>query len=77
MDLRAPLDLTANPTKLTEDLERTRRTLLQEAISVEDTRRRILSTLYEYNTAQGYTRLETAPARRDKFVNEATIYARS
>jgi hypothetical protein len=54
MDLRAPLDLTADPAKLTEDLERTRRTLLQEAIGVEDTRRRILSTLHEYNTAQGY-----------------------
>jgi hypothetical protein len=44
MDLHAPLDLTADPAKLTEDLERTRRTLLKEAIGIEDTRRRILST---------------------------------
>jgi hypothetical protein len=62
-DLRAPLDLTADPAKLTEDLERTRRTLLKEAIGVEDTRRRILSTLHEYNTAQGYTPARDGPSR--------------
>jgi hypothetical protein len=49
-DLHAPLDLTADPAKLSEDLEQTRRNLLKEAIGVEDTHRRILSTLHEYNT---------------------------
>jgi hypothetical protein len=62
-DLRAPLDLTADPAKLTEDLERTRRTLLKEAIGVEDTRRRVLSTLHEYNIAQGYTPTGDGPSR--------------
>jgi hypothetical protein len=63
MDLRAPLDLTADPTKLSEDLERTRRTLLKEAIDVEDTRRCILSMLHEYNTAEGYTPAGDGPSR--------------
>jgi hypothetical protein len=62
-DLRAPLDLTADPAKLSEDLERTRRNLLKEAIGVEDTRRRVLSTLHEYNTAQGYTPAGDSPSR--------------
>jgi hypothetical protein len=62
-DLRAPLDLSADPAKLTKDLERTRCTLLKEAIGVKDTRRRILSTLHEYNTAQGYTPTEDGPSR--------------
>jgi hypothetical protein len=63
MDLRAPLDLTADPAKLTEELERTRRTLLQEEIGVEDTRRCVLSMLHEYNTAQGYTPAGDGPSR--------------
>jgi hypothetical protein len=63
MDLRAPLDLTADPAKLTEDLEWTRRTLLQEAIGIEDTRRRALSMLHEYNTAQGYMPAGDGPSR--------------
>jgi hypothetical protein len=63
MDLHAPLDLTADLAKLTEDLEWTRRTLFQEAIGVEDTRRRVLSTLHEYNTAQGYTPAGDGPSR--------------
>jgi hypothetical protein len=63
MDLRTPLDLTADPTKITEDLEQTRRTLLQEAIGIEDARRRVLSTLHEYNTAQGYTPARDGPSR--------------
>jgi hypothetical protein len=63
MDLHAPLDLTADPAKLTEDLEWTRRTLLQEVIGVEDTRRRVLSMLHEYNTAQGYTSAGDGPSR--------------
>jgi hypothetical protein len=62
-DLRAPLDLTTDPAKLTGDLERTCRTLLKEAIGVEDTRRRVLSTLHEYNTAQGYTPAGDGPSR--------------
>jgi hypothetical protein len=63
MDRRTPLDLTADPAKITEDLERTRRTLLQEAISVEDTHRRVLSMLHEYNTAQGNTPAGDGPSR--------------
>jgi hypothetical protein len=62
-NLRAPLDITADPAKLTEDLERTCLTLLKEAIGVEDTRRRILSTLHEYNTAQGYMPAGDGPSR--------------
>jgi hypothetical protein len=62
-DLRAPLDLTADPVKLSKDLERTRRDLLKEVISVEDTHRRILSMLHEYNTAQGYTPAGDGPSR--------------
>jgi hypothetical protein len=62
-DLRAPLNITADPAKLTENLERTRLTLLKEAIGIEDTRRRVLSTLHEYNTAQGYTSTGDGPSR--------------
>jgi hypothetical protein len=62
-NLRTPLDLTANPAKLTEDLEWTHRTLLQEAIGVEDARRRVLSMLHKYNTAQGYTPAGDGPSR--------------
>jgi hypothetical protein len=70
-DLRALLDLDADLVKISKDLERTRRNLLKEAIDVEDTRQRVLSTIQEYNTAG------TALAGRDKFVNEATSWARS
>jgi hypothetical protein len=63
MDLRTPLNLTADPAKLFEDLERMRRNLLKEAIGFEDTRRRILSTLHEYNIAQGYTPAGDGPSR--------------
>jgi hypothetical protein len=63
MDLRAPLDLTADPAKLSKELEGTRRTLLKEVIGVEDTRRRVLSMLREYNTAQGYTPAGDGPSR--------------
>jgi hypothetical protein len=62
MDLRTQLDLTADPAKLSEDLKRTRRNLLKEAIGVEDTRRRVLSTLHEYNTTQGYTPAGDGPS---------------
>jgi hypothetical protein len=54
MDLRAPLDLTADPAKLTEDLEQTCLALLDKAVGVKDTHRRVFSMLREYNTAQGY-----------------------
>jgi hypothetical protein len=63
MDMHALLDLTVDPAKLTEDLERTRRTLLQEAIGIEDTCWHVLSTLHEYNTAQGYTLAGDGPSR--------------
>jgi hypothetical protein len=63
MDLHAPLDLTADPVKISEHLERTRRNLLKEAIGVEDTHRRILSMLYEYNTAHGFTPAGGGPSR--------------
>jgi hypothetical protein len=62
-DLRAPLDLIADPAKLSEDLEWTHRNLRKEAISVEDTRRRVLSTLHEYNTTQGHTPAKDGPSR--------------
>jgi hypothetical protein len=62
-DLRAPLDLTADPVKLSEDLEQTRRNLLKEAIGIEDTRRCVLSMLHEYNTAQGFTPARNGPSR--------------
>jgi hypothetical protein len=63
IDLRAPLDLIADPVKISEDLERTRRNLLKEAIDVEDTRRRVLSTLHEYNTTHGFTPAGDGPSR--------------
>jgi hypothetical protein len=62
-DLCAPLDLTADPVKLSEDLERTCRNLLKEAIGVEDTHQRVLSMLHEYNTAHGYTPAGDGPSR--------------
>jgi hypothetical protein len=54
-DLHAPLDISADPVKVSEDLERTRLNLLKEAVDVDDTRRRILSTINEYNVAHGFT----------------------
>jgi hypothetical protein len=63
MDLRAPLDLTADPAKLTEDLEQTRCALLDKAIDIEFTHRRVFSMLHEYNTAQGYTPAGDGPSR--------------
>jgi hypothetical protein len=38
MDLRVPLDLTTDPVKTTENLERTRLALLGKAVDIEDTR---------------------------------------
>jgi hypothetical protein len=62
-DLRTPLDLTTDPVKLSEDLERTHRNLLKEVIDVEDTHRRVLSTLHKYNTAHGFTPTGDGPSR--------------
>jgi hypothetical protein len=62
-DLCAPLDLTADPAKISEDLEQTRHNLLKEAVDVEDTRRRIVSTIHEYNTAHGFTLAGDGPSR--------------
>jgi hypothetical protein len=62
-DLHAPLNLTTDPVKLSEDLERTHRNLLKEATSIEDTRQRVLSTLHGYNTAQGFTPAGDGPSR--------------
>jgi hypothetical protein len=50
MDLRIPLDLTADPAKNTEDLEQAHLALLDKAVGIEDTRRRVNSTFREYNT---------------------------
>jgi hypothetical protein len=63
MDLCAPLDLTADPAKLTEDLEQTRRALLNKAFGIEVTHRRVFSMLHEYNTAQGYTLAGDGPSQ--------------
>jgi hypothetical protein len=61
-DLRAPLDLTADPVKISEDLEQTHCNLLKEVIDVKDTRRRVLSMLHEYNTAHGFTPAGDGPS---------------
>jgi hypothetical protein len=63
MDLRAPLDISVDPVKVSEDLERTRLNLLKEAVDVDDTRRRILSTINEYNVAHGFTPAGDDPSR--------------
>jgi hypothetical protein len=62
-DLRAPLDISADPVKVSEDLERTRLNLLKEAVDVDDTRRRVLSTINEYNVAHGFTPAGDGPSR--------------
>jgi hypothetical protein len=63
MDPCAPLDLTADPVKISEDLERTHRNLLKEAVNVEDTHRRILSMIHEYNTTHDFTLAGDGPSR--------------
>jgi hypothetical protein len=62
-DLLAPLDISADPVKVSEDLERTRLNLLKEAVDVDDTRRRVLSTINEYNVAHGFTPAGDGPSR--------------
>jgi hypothetical protein len=63
MDLCAPLDLTADPTKTTEDLEQARLDLLDKEVGIEDTRRRVISMLREYNIALGYTSAGDGPSQ--------------
>jgi hypothetical protein len=62
-DLRAPPDITADPVKVSEDLERMLLNLLKEAVDVDDTRWRILSTINEYNVAHGFTPARDGPSR--------------
>jgi hypothetical protein len=62
-DLRAPLDISADPVKASEDLERTRLNLLKEAVDIDDTRRRVLSTINEYNVAHGFTPAGDGPSQ--------------
>jgi hypothetical protein len=62
-DPPALLDTSADPVKVSEDLERTRLNLLKEAVDVDDTRRRILSTINEYNVAHGFTPAGDGPSR--------------
>jgi hypothetical protein len=76
-DLRAPLDLTADPVKVSEDLERTRRNLLKEAIDVETLVGASSPRSKSTTPPTASLRLETALAGRDKFVNEAASWARS
>jgi hypothetical protein len=62
-DLCAPLDITVDPVKVTEDLERTRLNLHKEAVDVDDMRRRVLSMINEYNIAHSFTPAGDAPSR--------------
>jgi hypothetical protein len=62
VDLRAPLDITADPAKLAKDLEQTRCILLNSVVGIEDARWRVLSMVYEYNTMQGYTPAGEGPS---------------
>jgi hypothetical protein len=63
MDLRAPLDISEDPLKVSEDLERTLLNLLKEGVDVDDTRRRVLSTINEYKVAHGFTPAGDGPSR--------------
>jgi hypothetical protein len=62
-DMRAPLDISEDPVKVSEDLERTRLNLLKEAVDVDDTHRCVLSTINEYNIAHGFTPARDSPSR--------------
>jgi hypothetical protein len=62
MDLRAPLDLTIDPVKAPETLERTHIAILDKAVNIEDTRRRVNSTLREYNTMQSFMLAREGPS---------------
>jgi hypothetical protein len=65
IDLCAPLDLTADPTKIAENLEQARIALHGKVVDIDDTHRRVNSTLREYNTAQGYTPTGDGPSRAE------------
>jgi hypothetical protein len=62
-DLRSPLDITVDPVKVSEDLERTCLKLLKEAVDVDDTCRRVLSMINEYNIAHGFTPARDGPSQ--------------
>jgi hypothetical protein len=62
-DLRALLDISTDPVKASEDLEWTRLNLLKEAVDIDDTRWRVLSTINEYNVAHGFTPAGDGPSR--------------
>jgi hypothetical protein len=63
IDLHTPLDLTADPNKIAENLEQACIALLGKAVDIDDTRRRVNSTLREYNTMQGYMPAGDGPSR--------------
>jgi hypothetical protein len=62
-DLRAPLDISADPIKVSEDLEQTRLNLLKEAVDIDDTHRCVLSMINEYNITHGFTPAGDGPSR--------------
>jgi hypothetical protein len=62
-DLRAPLDISADLIKLSEDLEQMHLNLLKEAVDVDDTHRHVLSTINEYNITHGFTPAGDGPSR--------------
>jgi hypothetical protein len=63
MDLCAPLDISADPVKVSEDLKQTRLNLLKEAVDVDDTHWHVLSMINEYNVAHGFTPAGDSPSR--------------
>jgi hypothetical protein len=63
MDLRALLDISADPVNVSEDLERTRLNLLKEVVDIDNTRRRVLSMINEYNITHGFTPAGDGPSR--------------
>jgi hypothetical protein len=75
MDLRAPLDLTADPIKIAKNLEQTRIALLGKVVNIEDTCQRVNSTPWEYNTVQASCRLGTDLAGPDKYGSGAVTWA--
>jgi hypothetical protein len=63
MDLRAPLDISADLVKVSKDLEWTRLNLLKEAVDVDNTRRHVLSMINEYNVSHGFTPAGDGPSQ--------------
>jgi hypothetical protein len=64
MVLRAPLDLTIDPIKAAEALERTRIALLGKVANIEDNRHRVSCMLHEFYVAQGSVLAEEARGPR-------------